>query len=118
MTTVPLYEFGDTVLDGSGDGTVRLGPSAHGVVWRPKVVSIKMTGAIPSGVATCFVYAGNSATDQFFVDATYNVKNNATGKIEGQEIRLGQYVFGVWDGATAGATATVVVSGEKDIPGG
>ncbi|MGH2866774.1 MAG: hypothetical protein ACRDNK_04280 [Solirubrobacteraceae bacterium] len=116
MTTVPLSEYAFTKLDGSGNGTVRLGPTAHGVVWNPTVASIKATGAIPAGLATCTVYAGSSATDDNFVDATYDVTSAATDAIAGNVLRLGGYLYAVWSGGTPGATATLSVAGTKEIP--
>jgi hypothetical protein len=75
-----------------------------------------MTGAIPAGLATCYVYAGDAAIDANFVDATYDVTSASTGNVSGLEIRLGQYVFAVWSGGNAGATVTVSVVGTKEIP--
>lgn len=112
---VSLSDFGTVTLDAAGNGTARIGPTAHGVVWRPDVASIRMTGAIPAGLATCFVYAGSTATDDNFVDSTYDVTSASTGNVTGQELRLGQYVFAKWSGGNPGALATVTVSGAKEI---
>lgn len=112
---LPLSEFGTVTLDGAGNGTARVGPDAHGVVWLPEVVRIRMTGANPSGLATCFVYAGNSATDDNFVDSTYDVTSASSGNIQGEQLRLGQFVFAKWSGGNPGAVATVSLSGSKDI---
>lgn len=114
--TVPLSEFATIQLDGSGNGTARVGPMAHGVAWKPTVAGIKMSGDSPSGLAMCTVYAGSSPTDDNFVDATYDVNNASTDAVSGQELRLGQYVYAVWSGGNAGATATLTVNGTKDIP--
>jgi hypothetical protein len=116
MPTVPLSEFVTVTLNGSGAGTARVGPGAHGVTWKPTVASIKMGGGTPSGAPTCFLYAGTSATDDNFVDSTYDVQNDSTDRVSGQELRLGSYVFAVWSGANPGATATLALSGTKDIP--
>ena len=98
MPVVPLSEWAQTTLDDSGAGTIQLGPRAHGVTWRPATASIKMSGGIPSGVATCFVYAGGYVDESTFVDSTYDVNNDSTDRLTGQELRLGQYVFAVWSG--------------------
>lgn len=113
---VPLSDFVQIRLDGSGNGTAQLGPRAHGQVWKPTVASIKMTGPTPSGVATCFVYAGGAVTDSNFVDSTYDVNNDSTDRVTGQALALGQYVFAVWSGGNPGATATLTVNGTKVIP--
>jgi hypothetical protein len=116
MTSVPLSEWASIKLDGSGNGTVRLGPNAHGVIWRPTVASIKMSGSIPDGVTTCYVYAGGSVSDGNFVDSTYDVSNDSTDRVSGQALQLGQSVFAVWSNGNPNATATLSVSGTKDIP--
>jgi hypothetical protein len=115
MTEVPLSDFAQITLDGSGNGTVQLGPRAHGQTWKPTVASIKMSGSTPAGSATCFVYAGGAATDSNFIDSTYDVQNDSTDRVSGQALTLGQYVYAVWTGGNPGATATLTVNGTKVI---
>lgn len=116
MNTVPLSEFATGVLDGAGAGTLRLGPRAHGVLWRPANAGVRMTGSTPSGLATCYIYVGTSATDPNFADATYDVNNDNTDRVAGNQLRIGQYVFAVWSGGNPGATVTLTLTGEADIP--
>lgn len=116
MTEVPLSDFVTITLDGSGNGTAQLGPRAHGQVWKPTVASIKMSGATPSGLATCFLYAGGAATDGNFIDSTYDVNNDSTDRVSGQQLELGQHVYAVWTGGNPGATATLTLNGTKVIP--
>lgn len=116
MTEVPLSEDTEITLDATGAGTARLGPTAHGVTWKPLVASIKMTGGTPSGVATCFLYAGSRVANGNFVDSTYDVANDSTDRVSGQQLALGQYVYAVWSGGNPGATATLTVNGTKVIP--
>lgn len=115
MPEVNLSEFTQITLDGSGNGTAQVGPRGHGVTWKPAVASIKMTGGTPSGVATCFVYAGGSATDSNFVDSTYDVQNDSTDRVGGQQLVRGQYVWAVWSGGNPGAIATLAVNGTQVI---
>lgn len=114
MTTVTLSEFASVTLDGSGNGTARVGPAAHGVTWKPTVASLKVSTSVNS--PTCLVYAGPTATADNFVDGTYTGAQNSTSNIDGQVLYLGQYVHAVWTGGDAGAQATLTVSGTKDIP--
>lgn len=116
MPSVPLSDFAVITLDGSGNGTVKVGPRAHGVTWQPSTASIKMTGDVPTGVATVLLYAGSSATDDNFVDSTYDVSNDSTDRVNGQQLVLGQYVWAVWSGGTPGATATLTVNGTQEVP--
>ncbi|MBO2460965.1 hypothetical protein [Actinomadura violacea] len=116
MTQVQLRAVGSGTLDGSGSGTVRVGPLGHGVTWLPKVASIRMAGDPPPTAATCYVYAGVMATDAYFCDATYDVNNDSTDRVSGSELRLGQYVFAVWSGGTPGADVTLIVTGDQEVP--
>lgn len=113
---VPLQEYVVGVLDGAGAGTIRIGPRAHGVEWRPATASIRMTGSTPSGLSTCYVYAGPVANDTTFVDATYDVNNDSTDRVSGLRLRIGQYVWAVWTGGNAGADVTLALTGEAEVP--
>ena len=111
---LPLNEFASVILDSSGNGTARIGPNAHGVVWYPTVASVKVSTAVKS--PTALIFAGSSATSDAFVDGTYTGEQNSTDSINGNVLRLGSYVFAVWTGGDVGAQATVSVVGTKDIP--
>ncbi len=113
MTTVPLSEFATVTLDGSGNGTAKIGPKAHGVVWHPTVASVKTSTKVKSPI--CNIYAGSLVNDQSFIDGTYTGEADSTDSIAGQELHLGQYVWAVWTGGDVGATGTVTVTGTKDI---
>ena len=114
MTRLPLSESASVTLNGSGAGTARLGPTGSGVTWYPRVVGVRVTPATNS--PQCRIYAGPSATDDNFVDGTYTGNQNSSDAIDGQVLRLGQYVFAVWAGGDAAAQATLTVTGEKEIP--
>lgn len=116
MTETALNEFVTGTLNASGNGTIRIGPGAHGVVWRPQVASIRMTGSTPTGLATCFIYVGDAAVDSNFVDGTYDTQNDSTDRLTGTELRLGQYVLAKWTGGAANATVTLTVTGRQEIP--
>lgn len=113
MTTVPLLEAGYVTLNGSGNGTARVGPAAPGVVWRLAVASVRTSTAVLS--PQCRVYVGSDTSDGNFKDGTYTGQQNGTDLVIGQEVRLGQYVWAVWTGGDVGAQATLTVSGTKDI---
>jgi hypothetical protein len=113
MSTLPLNEFVSITLDGAGAGTARIGPNAHGVIWRPTVVSVRVSTQTKS--PTCLIYAGSSATADNFVDGTYTGAQNSSSNIEGQVLLLGNYVWAVWAGGDAGAQATLTVTGSKDL---
>lgn len=113
MTTVPLYESAFVTLDASGNGTAKIGPTGHGQVWHPQIVSVSTSTATKS--PTCKTYAGPAATQQYFVDGTYTGEQNSTDAIAGTDLYLGSFVWGVWTGGDVGAQATVTVRGTKDV---
>lgn len=110
---LPLSEFVSVVLNGSGAGTAKIGPAAHGVIWKPTVASVRVSTQVKS--PTCLIYAGDSATPDNFVDGTFTGAQNSTSNIDGQVLTLGQFVFAVWSGGDVGAQATLTVTGTKDI---
>jgi hypothetical protein len=66
--------------------------------------------------AACSIYVGASATAPYFIDATYaGSSGDSTDRGAAKTVRVGQYVWAVWTGGDAGATATVTVNGTKEI---
>jgi hypothetical protein len=113
MPTLPLSESGFITLNASGAGTVKIGPTAHGVVWKPSRIGIKTSTAVKSPI--CQVFIGTSPTADNFSDGTFTGQQNNSDACVGQEVRLGSYVWAVWTGGDIGAQATVTVTGSKDI---
>lgn len=115
MQTVPLNESQPVKLDGSGNGTVKLGPRSHGETWHPEVASVKVSTA--TAEAACKIYLGHTATDDNFLDGTFSGSSgDSTDRVSGNPLWLGNYIFAVWSGGDAGATATLSVIGTREIP--
>jgi hypothetical protein len=111
--TVPLNESVPIVLDGSGNGTARLGPASHGEAWHPDTTSVKASSN--TNEAQCRIYAGDSPTDRNFIDGTLSGSTgDSTDRVNGP-IRMPNAVFAVWSGGDPTATATLRVQGTKDI---
>lgn len=116
MQTLPLNEDNTVKLDGSGNGTTKLGPSSTTERWYPTVVS--QNASSNTNEAVCKTYAGSSPTQNNFVDGTFSGSSgDATDRISGQEITYGNWIWSVWTGGDANAVATLVVSGTKTVPG-
>lgn len=112
MTEVPLSESQPVILDGSGNGTARLGP-AFGETWSPSTVSVKVSTAVSE--AQCRIYLGSDTSDSNFVDGTLSGSTgDSTDRVTGP-FRLPNYIFAVWTGGDAGATATLAVLGSREI---
>lgn len=112
-----LSQVGQVVLDGSGNGTAKIGPDGPQEHWFPTIVSVKVAAPVVSEAA-CKIYAGPAATDLYFVDGTLSGSTgDATDRLTGQEIARTQVpaIFAVWTGGDPGHVATVAIQGEKAI---
>ena len=112
-----LTRTASVTLDGTGAGTVQTGPSSPGEVWRPAQVSVSCSAVVSTGTCQANIYVGGSASQSTFVDGTFSGDTGDTSDaIGGRVLRPGQSVFCVWSGGVAGATATMVVAGEREVP--
>ena len=114
MTSGTLYETGQVILDGSGNGTVRVGPLSAREVWNAANASVKVaTNALE---ARCSIYVGNAATSQYFRDTTLTGSTgDSTGKVDSAPIKVGSYIWAVWTGGDPGQQATLTVTGTKEV---
>ena len=113
----PLDETIGVVLNGSGNGNVKLGPLTARETWYPDQASVKVSfsGTNPTNESVCRIYKGDVATDNNFKDGTFSGSSgDATDKIAGK-LSKGLFIFAVWIGGDAGATAYLTVTGEKEI---
>jgi len=114
MQTVPLNESASVVLDGSGNGTARVGPTGHGITWHPAVASVRVN--TNDNEAQVAIYVGSTATAENFADASYvGSSGNSSDSVAAAEVRLGSYVWAVWTGGDPGSQATLTVTGSQDI---
>lgn len=111
-----LNENADTALDGSGNGTLRMRPPGGSETWYPATVSVKCSSA--AAEAQCRIYIGPSASDPYFVDGTLSGSTgDSTDRVKGQQVDShGSYLWAVWSGGDAGAIATMIVSGHREVP--
>jgi hypothetical protein len=116
MTVGVLREFASVVLNGSGAGTVKIGPTGARERWRPSTVSVS-ANANPTNESTCNIYIGDANTfPTRLIDSTVNGSSgDSTGNIDGKSLKVGEFVWAVWTGGDAGQRATMVVLGEKDV---
>jgi hypothetical protein len=116
MPAVNLSQSAVATLDGSGNGTARLGPVSSRETWKPQVASVK-TNQVPGTItseAQCRIYAGPDTSDAYFVDGTLSGSTgDSTANVAGQEISCGEYVWAVWTGGDPGAQGRLNVQGDK-----
>lgn len=114
MREFPLTISVSVTLNGSGAGTASIGPTFPRERWNVAVASVSV--ATNTSEATCKTYAGPQATQGNFVDGTtWGSTGDSTSNFSAP-VYSGQQVFAVWTGGDAGAVATLVLSGTRQIP--
>lgn len=110
----PLYQSVQVTLNGSGNGTAKIGPLSAREIWHPANVHVSVATNVSE--ATCSVYAGVDATAPNFRDATFSGSTgDSTDKVGADVVKCGQYIFAVWIGGDANQVATMTVTGIRDI---
>lgn len=105
---LPLNESASVVLDGSGGGTVRLGPSNASQQWVPSNAACSVTSNTSEPV---FVLYNGSPSNANRIGGTYTGSNDNTD-VNGVTMYPGSVLTGVWSGGDAGATATLTIQGQ------
>jgi hypothetical protein len=105
-------------LDGSGNGTVRLGPSGARETWTVSYVHVQ-TNQAPASItneAQCFVYSGTAADEGAFVDSTSSGSTgDSTDSASGYPVTIGEWIWAVWSGGDPGAQGILRVTGTREI---
>jgi hypothetical protein len=116
MQTGPLNESASVTLDGSGNGTLKMTPYSGTLTWLPSIASVKASSA--NAEASCKIYIGPSATDQWFIDGTLSGSTgDSTDRVAGRQVDThGNALWAVWSGGDAGAVATMTVAGTENRP--
>ena len=116
MTQVPLNRFDAVTLNGSGNGTAKVGPVNAREVWSPAIASVRTNQAAVTNEASCKIYIGPDTSPPNFVDGTLSGSTgDSTDSVAGQQVRCGQYVFAVWAGGDPGAQAFLNVTGTSQV---
>lgn len=117
MRKFPLNASASVTLNGSGAGTVQLGPSLPREVWHPAKASVICSQAVSAGTCQAAIYAGPQAQQSWFRDQTFSGDTgDGTDTVAADELRPGTYVWAVFAGGVPGATATLTVTGSREIP--
>ena len=103
-------------LDGSGNGTCKLGPLSAREVWWPDNAHVSTGQAVVTNEAVCKIYVGDAVSVQNFRDNTFTGSSgDSTDKIAADRVSVGQWVWAVWSGGDAGAVGTLNVTGNRDV---
>ena len=115
--TLSLSQSVIGTTNGSGNGTISLGPSSPGSVWFPLSTTIFMAGSFPvvsgSNTPIVSIYTGGLVSPDNLVDATYQVLGASSSMISGQTLYPGQYIFAVWAFGNPNAQITLNVYGTR-----
>lgn len=115
MPTLPLRDTLSVTLDGSGNGTIRTGPTSHRETWRVSTVSVKCSATVTTGACEARLYVGNAATDPNFRDNTFSGDTGAISDVlSDEDVRLPNAIIITWTGGVAGSIATAILTGSKD----
>lgn len=112
---VPLIAQSPIVLDVSGNGTAQVGPIGAREVWHPENAHVSVQTPV-NNEAQCKIYVGDRPIDSTFRDGTFSGSSgDSTDRVSSDVVKVGQYIFAVWTGGDPGQTATLIVTGRKDI---
>jgi hypothetical protein len=115
MTSVPLNESVPVVLNGAGNGTAKVGPKSAREVWHPDNVHVS-ANANPVNDSLCKIFVGDLPINQNYRDGTVSGSSgDSSDRVNASVIKCGQFVYAVWSGGDANVTATLTVTGTKDI---
>lgn len=111
---VLLNESATVVLNGSGNGTAKVGPISAREVWHPDNAHVSCATNVNE--AQCLIYVGDSPIQRNFIDGTFSGSSgDSTDRIGSTTVKVSQYVWAVWTGGDAGTSATLTVTGSKDV---
>lgn len=117
MRSFPLNFSAAVTLNGSGAGTVQLGPATPRELWRPANAHVVCSSAVTTGTCQGSIYAGPQPQQPWFRDSTFSADTgDTTDAVAADELRPGSYVWAVFSGGVAGATATLTVTGTREVP--
>lgn len=108
---VPLDIGFSTTLDGSGNGTVVIGPTNSLQTWYPNRISVNVTTNVSEPVFK--YYRGRTAGTVNYIDGTYTGSNDSS-EVLGVVLHPGEVLLCSWTQGDAGATATVTLGGEME----
>lgn len=116
MTDVQLTAFANVKLDGSGNGTVSLGPQVVREFWKPTGATVSVS--TQNREATCSLYLGATLTGAQKLGTTSTGSSGDTYGFADFQMVPGQVLFAQWVGGDANGTATLNVFGMKGRYGG
>ena len=114
MPKRPLRESAVIKLNGSGNGTAKVGPLTAREEWYPDSAHVSVSTRVLE--SRCSIYVGPDTTQSNFRDESVLASSgDSTGAIGGDKLTVGMYVWAVWIGGDANAQAVLTVTGIRDV---
>lgn len=107
-TPYPLDTFASVILDGSGSGTIGIGPGLPRQHWQPGSAAVSVSTNVLE--AACSLYLGSSVQSGTLIGQTSKGSTGATCALSG-DMPSGYKLWAVWTIGDPGSTATVHVTG-------
>lgn len=114
MTTVDLREFATVRLDGSGNGTTKVGPLSAREIWSPDNATVSVNNN-PTLEAQCQIFVGDANTMRLRDSTESGSTGDNSAKISGDRIKCGEFVWAVWTGGDPFQYAKLTVTGRKEL---
>jgi hypothetical protein len=104
------------VLNASGNGTAKVGPISARETWYPANAHVAANSGSVINEAQCLIYTGTSVGPNNFRDGTLSGSSgDSTDAINHDEVKQGEYIWAVWAGGDTGVTATLNVTGMREV---
>lgn len=110
---VPLNAVAQVTLDGSGNGTASVGPTAQGETWQAGF-TVSVHASTNASEAQARLYCGGGTSPAYFIGAT-TWGSTGDSNTDAPTMHTGQLVTVVWTGGDPGAIAYLSVNGTRTI---
>lgn len=112
MATQRLQDARQVILDGLGNGSVRIGPDRPNTKWTIERISVSVNNTTFEAQAR--VYRG-TASPSSLISGTISGSTGDTDPDLSEELHTGEFLTVTWTGGTpGGATATAVYFGKLE----
>ena len=109
----PLDEGVSIQLNGSGNGSVVIGPTNPMQIWIPTMAATTVSSNVNE--PTLKLYRGKTASGGGYIGGTYTASNDSTD-LNGYVLYPNDGILAVWTGGDAGAIATIKLYGKLLTP--
>lgn len=113
MRSFPLIAGNSVTLNGSGNGTVSIGPTNAFQTWKPSNAACSVSSN--SNEPVFVLYNGPSTDPATRIGGSYTGSNDNTD-LSDIVLYPGTVLTGQWIGGDPGATATLSLTGTIEVP--